>query len=59
MVCALNELYQLGFDHEFSTRKRIEAVTPAQIRQAAASILSTNKLAISVVLPRTGEKLHP
>lgn len=53
MTCALNELYQLGFDYEFSTRKRIEAVTPDQIRQAATAILSTNKLAISVVLPKT------
>ncbi len=52
MVCALNELYQLGFDYEFSTRKRIDAVTPDQIHQAAASILSTNKLAISIVLPK-------
>jgi len=56
MTCALNELYQLGFDYEFSTRKRIEAITPDQIRKAAASILSTNKLAISVVLPKIGEK---
>ncbi len=53
MVCALNELYQLGFDYEFSTRKRIEAVTPDQIRQTAASILSTNRLAISIVLPKS------
>ncbi|MEI6169226.1 MAG: pitrilysin family protein [bacterium] len=56
MVCALNELYQLGFDHEFTTRKRIEAVTPDQIRQAAASILVTNQLAISIVLPNVEEK---
>jgi zinc protease len=59
MVCSLNELYQLGFDHEFTTRKRIEAITPDQIRHAAASILSTNKLAISIVLPQTGGKTLP
>jgi predicted Zn-dependent peptidase len=59
MVCALNELYQLGFDHEFTTRKRIEAVTPDQIRLAAASILVTNKLAISIVLPNAAGKTSP
>jgi zinc protease len=59
MVCALNELYKLGFNHEFSTRKRIEAVTPDQIRQTAASILSTNKLAISIVLPQNTGKTSP
>jgi zinc protease len=59
MVCTLNELYQLGFDHEFTTRKRIEAITADQIRQAASSILSTNKLAISIVLPQTNGKTLP
>lgn len=51
MTCVVNELLGLGFAHDFSTRARIEAVTPEQIRQAAISVLSTNKLAISVVLP--------
>ena len=51
MMCALDELYGQGFAYEFSTRKRIEAVTPEQIKQATLSILNTNKLAISVVLP--------
>ncbi|MEI6562778.1 MAG: pitrilysin family protein [bacterium] len=55
MVCAINELTQLGYAYEFSTRKRIETVTPDQIRQAAASILLTNKLAISIVRPETKE----
>jgi zinc protease len=53
MMCALDELYGQGFAREFSTRKRIEAVTPEQIKQAAVSILTTNKLAISVVLPES------
>lgn len=51
MNCAVNELTGLGYDFDFTTRQRIEAVTPEQIRLAAASILDTNKLAISVVLP--------
>jgi zinc protease len=55
MMCALDELYGQGFAYEFSTRKRIEAVTPEQIKQAAISILTTNKLAISVVLPKVAK----
>lgn len=53
MMCALDELYGQGFNHAFSTRTRIEAVTPEQIKQAAISILTTNRMAISVVLPKT------
>jgi zinc protease len=59
MSCALNELYRLGFDHEFTTRKRIEAVTPEQIHQAATSILVTNQLAISIILPKAEGKTSP
>lgn len=59
MTCALNELYQLGYAYEFGTRQRIEAITPEQLRQAAATILETNKLAISVVLPQTDRKAPP
>ena len=56
MSCALNELLGLGYDYDFTTRQRIEAITPEQIRLAAASILSTNKLAISVVIPTAMNK---
>jgi zinc protease len=49
--CSLNELYGLGCGYDFGTRQRIEAVTPEQIRTAAASILSTNRMAVSVVIP--------
>lgn len=59
MTCALNELYQLGYDYDFGTRQRIEAITPNQLRQAAASILTTNKLAVSVVLPKTDRNTPP
>ncbi len=51
MGCALDELFGQGFNYQFTTRERMEAVTPDQIRQAAVSILATNKLAVSVVLP--------
>ncbi len=51
MGCALDELYGLGFGRELTMRARIEAVTPDAVRQAAASVLNTNRLAVSVVLP--------
>lgn len=52
MTCALDELFGQGCNYAFTIRQRMEAVTPAQIREAAASILQTNKLAVSVVLPK-------
>jgi zinc protease len=55
-ACSLNELYGLGCGHDFTTRQRIEAVTAEQIRQAARSILMTNAMAVSVVIP---EKPQP
>ncbi len=48
---ALNELYGLGYQYEFDTAGRIEGVTPDQIRHAAASLFSTNRMAVSIVLP--------
>lgn len=51
MTCALDDLLGLGYDHEFTLPRRIEAVTPESIRQAAVSILQTNRMAVSVVLP--------
>ena len=55
-ACSLNELYGLGCRYDFSTRQRIEAVTPEQIRDAAASIFATNRMAVSVVIPEKKEK---
>lgn len=49
--CALNELYGLGYAYEFETAARTEAVTAQQVRETAASILATNRMAISIVLP--------
>jgi zinc protease len=56
VMCALNELYGLGYGYDFTTRQRIEAVTPEQIRNAAVSILSTNRMVISVVIPEEKAK---
>jgi zinc protease len=56
VMCALNELYGLGYGYDFTTRQRIEAVTPEQIQKAAGSILSTNRMVISVVIPEEKAK---
>jgi zinc protease len=56
MTCALNELYGLGFDYMFSTRRRIEALTRGGVSAAAESILATNQLAVSIVLPEQAVK---
>ena len=53
MNCSLDELYGLGFQHAFDTRRRFEAVTADDVKRAAASLLSTNGAAISIVLPET------
>jgi zinc protease len=51
MICALNGLYGLGADYEFTTRERFQAVTAEQVRLAAASLLTTNRMATAVLLP--------
>lgn len=53
MDCALNELYGLGYDHIFKLEKRMEEITVEKLKSAAASILSTNRMAISIVLPES------
>lgn len=50
-ICALDELYGLGYEHSFSTRSRLEALDIGQVRDAAASILDPARMAVSVVLP--------
>jgi len=51
--CALDELYGLGYAHTLQTRERFSRLTAEDIRAAAASVLSTNRMAVSVVLPAT------
>ncbi len=50
-TCALDELYGLGFDHVFSTEKRIQALTPEKVRDAAAALFKPDRQAVSIVLP--------
>lgn len=51
-VCALNELYRLGYDHVFTTEERIRALTAEDVRNAAAFVLRPERRVTSVVLPR-------
>ena len=51
MICALNELYGLGAEYEFTTRARFEALTAEQVRAAAAALLATNRQVVTLVLP--------
>jgi zinc protease len=53
MRCALDELYGLGFQHFFDTKRRFEAITTEDIRRAAATVLSVDMKVTSVVLPET------
>jgi zinc protease len=51
MTCALNELYGLGYDYAFSLPDRLAGITVDDVRRAAAGVLSTNRMATSIVLP--------
>ncbi|MBN1558371.1 MAG: insulinase family protein [Lentisphaerae bacterium] len=49
--CALHELYGLGYEYVYATESRLDALTPEAVRAAARSVLTTNGMAVSVVLP--------
>jgi zinc protease len=51
MTCALNEVYGLGYAHGLDAPKRIAALTVDDIKTAAISVLNTNRIAISIVMP--------
>jgi zinc protease len=51
MTCALHEVYGLGYSYALDVPKRIEALTMEDVRKAAASVLNTNRLAVSIVIP--------
>lgn len=50
-ACALDELYGLGYDHTLKTEERMRALTPEDVRQAAASLFKPDRRAVSLVLP--------
>jgi len=51
MVCALDELYGLGFDHSDKDDAKYEAVTLEDVKRVAAKVLAEDKFVISVVQP--------
>jgi zinc protease len=51
MVCALDELYGLGFDHSDKDDAQYEAVTLDDVKRVAAKVLAEDKFVISVVKP--------
>ncbi len=50
-ICALNELYGLGYNHLFTTEERIRSLTSDDIRDAAAFVLRPERRVTSVLLP--------
>ncbi len=53
MSCALNELYDLGFAYDLEAPNRLRALRPETLREVAASLLDTNKMALVIVRPST------
>ncbi|MBI2438723.1 MAG: insulinase family protein [Lentisphaerae bacterium] len=51
LECALNELYGLGFDYGFALAERLAKLTPEDVRQAAAALLTPKKCVNVVVKP--------
>jgi zinc protease len=51
MVCALDELYGLGFDHSDKDDAQYEAVTLDDVKRVAAKVLAEDKFVISIVKP--------
>ena len=56
LECTLNELYGLGYGYSFALEKRLQAVTPEDVRKAAAALLTTNKCVTVVVQPPLNAK---
>lgn len=53
--CTLNELYGLGYEYTFALEQRIRAVSNADVRQAAVTVLNPKRQAVSLVLPHARE----
>lgn len=52
MECAISELVGVGYRHPLTARERFDAVTAESVRAAAESVLSTNRVVFSIVLPK-------
>jgi len=50
-MCALNELYGLGYAYTFELPTRLESLTQEDVRAATASLLDRGKSAVSRLIP--------
>lgn len=50
-ACALNELYGLGYRYALELEQRLRALTPDDVREAAAGLLTDDRRATAVVRP--------
>ncbi|MDD5676846.1 MAG: pitrilysin family protein [Kiritimatiellae bacterium] len=51
LECALDELYGLGYGYSFTLEQRLQALTPEDVRKAAASLLTPEKTVNIIVMP--------
>ncbi|MDP2989260.1 MAG: insulinase family protein, partial [Kiritimatiellota bacterium] len=51
LACTLNELYGLGFGYSFALEQRLRALTPEDVRKAAAALLTPEKCVTVVLKP--------
>ncbi len=57
-VSALNTLYGLGYDYEFTREQRLRKVSAEDIQRAARRIFDLEYRVISVVYPAAGERVE-
>lgn len=50
-LCALNELYGMGYEHGLQLPARLDAVTGQAVREAAAALFRPDREAVSVIRP--------
>ena len=55
-VCALNELYGLGFDYSLKIEQRLSTWTAEKLQATAAEFFRTDRQAVALVLPTATEK---
>ncbi len=58
-LCALHELYGLGYEHALRLPARLDAVTGEAIRAAAADLFRPEREAVSVIRPAATENKTP
>ena len=55
-ACALHELYGLGYRYPIELERRLRALTPASIRDAARALLLEDRKATAIVVPARNGK---